>query len=144
MRPRLRRQLRGGARGFTLIELIVVMVIVTIAFLAVRPQFGKALNANRDRAALRRVVAVLTSAHADAVSEGRLVRVIIAPEQMIVWAEIQSNPQLDRSQFDPLPVLGKGRLSWPEALAIDEMDIGGIESRGRGDCLLYTSPSPRD
>ena len=54
MRLSLRRQLRGGRRGFTVIELIVVMIIVVVAFLAVRPQFGKALQANRDRAALRK------------------------------------------------------------------------------------------
>ena len=139
----LRRQLRRGSRGFTLIELVVVMMIIVIAFFAVRPQFGNALNANRERAALRRVVGVLTVAHAKAVSEGRLVRVMLAPYKAAIWAEIQVDPRYDRAEFEVLALLGKRKVSWPEALAVNEMSIGGVESRGSDEAVIYFFPDGR-
>ena len=136
-----RRVARAG--GFTLIEMLVVMVIIAIAFAAIRPELARTLKASQDRAALRKVIAMLTGAHAKAVIEGRLVRVTISPSDGAMWAEIQVDPTVDRTQFAPISVLGKQQLLWPKELSIDAMNIGGTDSSQSGEAVIYFYPDGR-
>jgi len=130
-------------RGFTLIELLVAMMIVAIAFFALRPSFLRSLQANRDRAALRRVVGVLISARTEAIARGRLVRVLIAPGEGALWAEVQSEPEVDKSTFQALPLMGRPRAVLPEYLAIADLMIGGERVGGQRESVIYYYPDGR-
>jgi prepilin-type N-terminal cleavage/methylation domain-containing protein len=137
------RHNRTGGRGFTLIELLVVMMIIAIAFFALRPNFVRSIQGNRDRAALRRVVGVLTSARTEAVARGRLVRVVVVPGQGEMWGEIQSDPEEDKSQFDLLPLMNRARTALPDYIALADLTIGG-ESPGRqNEGRIYFYPDGR-
>jgi general secretion pathway protein H len=134
---------RRGGRGFTLLELLVVMVILAIAFFAVRPNFVRSLQANRDRAAVRRVVGVLTSARTQAVARGRLVRVFLDLGRRRLWGEIQAEPEGDRALFDPLPLLGRAETKLPDYLAVSDLVVGGESAARRTERIIYFFPDGR-
>lgn len=134
---------RRAARGFTLLELLVVMVILAIAFFAVRPNFLRSIQANRDRAAVRRVIGVLTSAHTQSVARGRLVRVILDANERVIWGEIQSDPEYDRSLFDPLPLLNRAEIALPDYLAVEDLVVGGEEAGQQAEGVIYFFPDGR-
>ncbi len=54
--------LRAGGRGFTLIELVIVMAIMAIIAAMAAPRYGRALARHRADAAARRIVADLALA----------------------------------------------------------------------------------
>jgi general secretion pathway protein H len=141
-RERRAGSVRAG-RGFTLIELLVVMVIIAIAFFAVEPTFMSSVHANQNRAALRDLAGLLGGARTQAVARGRLVRVIVAPGQAEVWAEVQSDPMLDRSQFDVLPLYGQAQLSLPQYVQITDLQIGGAGRQQRDEAVMYFYPDGR-
>jgi len=134
---------RRGGRGFTLLELLVVMMIIAIAFFAVRPNFARSIQGNRDRAAVRRVVAVLTSARTQAVAHGRLVRLTISPDQSLLSAEVQSEPEVDKSQFDVLLLLGRAQAALPDYLTMADLMAGGESADGPGEEMIYFFPDGR-
>ncbi len=138
-----RRQTRRGDHAFTLVELVIVMVIVAIAFFAVQPSIRRPLQANRERAGLRRVVAALTAARARSVGEGRLVRVIISPQDGVLWAEIQADPWRDRSEFKRLALLGRRETKLSEELAITQLEIGGGDEWQADQAAIYFYPDGR-
>jgi prepilin-type N-terminal cleavage/methylation domain-containing protein len=137
------RQLLCGDRGFTMIELVIVMMIIAIAFFAVRPAVTRPLQANRERAGVRRVMSALVAARGRAVGEGRLVRVIVSPGDGALWADIQADPWTDRAAFTPLLLLGRRETVLPEELTIARLAIGGGTGGQADESAIYFYPDGR-
>lgn len=130
-------------KAFTLIELLVVMVIIVIAFYALRPGIVGALRGAENRKALRQLVGLLTSARTEAVASGRLVRVVCDADAGLLWAEVQPDPALDRAYFEPLSVPGEDRVRLPDSLRLSDLIIGGREALRPSDEPIYFYPDGR-
>ena len=138
-----RKPVGPGGRGFTLLELMAVMTIITISSFALRPVFLGAIRNAEKRAALRDVVGLLSSARTQAVAQGKLVRGVCALDEAMVWAEIQVNPMEDRSQFEALPLMGRERLRLPDHLVIIGMEVAGQEASESERNEIYFFPDGR-
>jgi len=139
-RPQFAR--RTERAGFTLLELVVVMVIAGILFVAAQPSFSALMRGAQERAALRRLVGLLNSARTEAVASGRLVRVCCDPGRGELWAEAQLDPTGDRSAFELLRVLGRAQVMVPDSLHISKLLAGGRDTRKR-QAQLYFYPDGR-
>ena len=138
-----RRTTRHPARAFTLFELLIVMVIIAIAFYAFRPSFAGVLRGAEKRGALRKVVGLLTSARAEAIARGTLIRVVCAPHEGLLWAEAQVDPTWDIYEFEPISLLGRPEVSLPRSLVISEVWIAGQAAVDAGDATIYFYPDGR-
>jgi len=145
---------RREARGFTLLELLVVMTIIVIAAFAVRPNFVRTIQADRENAAVREVMGLLSEVRSEAVVRGRLARIALAPGRQEVQGEMQAPPpdtlpatragteaQDYREQFDPLPVMGQGRVVLPDYVQIAGLMVGGTEAAAEQ--MVYFFPDGR-
>ena len=130
---------RVRPRGFTMVELVVVMVIIAIGYLAVRPAIANMLRGSRERSVLRQVVGLLTSARTQAVAHGCLTRVACDFEEGKLWAETQVDPAQDPSEFEPLRVLGRDSVQMPEGMQIVCFSVGGRDegTAVRSDIYFY-------
>jgi len=135
-RPKLQRRCRHSL-GFTLIELAVVLVIIAVLFFAFLPGITGILREADERTALRQLVGLLNYARTEAVGSGRLVRVVCDPRGGAFWAEAQSDPRGDRTKFEPLYVLGRGRVSLPASLTIAGFAVSGQESNDQTSQLYF-------
>jgi prepilin-type N-terminal cleavage/methylation domain-containing protein len=133
----------GAAAGFTLIELTVVLTIIVIAYLALQPVFTGAIRSARRRATLRRVVGLLTQARSEAVGRGRLVRVVCDAGEGVLWAEVQVDPAVDRSEFAPLRVVGSARVALPERFALTGLLVAGMDMTKERTAEIYFYPDGR-
>lgn len=143
---RIRRRRSGSARqgaGFTLAELVVVLTIVAILFFALVPAIGGMVKSARERTALRGIVGLLNYARTDAVTKGRLVRVVCDTGEGTLWAEAQVDPSVDRSEFDRLRVLGRAVVRVPETLAITGLTISGGDAAAESGAQIYFYPDGR-
>ena len=138
--PRLRPTDRASERGFTVLELVIVMTIIAIGFFSVRPMVANARRSAEERAALRHLVSMFGYARTGAVAHARLVRVVCETEEGSFYAEIQVDPRGDRSEFELLPVLGRSRRVLPEELLITELTIGGEDVGGQSEAVIYFYP----
>ena len=130
----------ASKRGFTLVELVIVMTLIAIGFFAVRPVVATARRSAEKRAALRHLVSMLGYARTGAVAQARLVRVTCAARDGAFYAERQVDPRADRAEFELMRVLGRSQLVLPEELAIDELTVGGQDVGGLGEALIYFYP----
>jgi type II secretory pathway pseudopilin PulG len=119
------------------------MMIIAIAFFALRPSFVGAVKGSRERTAVRQVVGMLTAARAEAVARGKLVRVVFDPSQRAFFGELQSAPELDRAAFDPLPLLGRERVRVPAHLRLASLEVGGSGQHGVARTDVYFYPDGR-
>jgi prepilin-type N-terminal cleavage/methylation domain-containing protein len=142
MYPQLRRT-RRPTRGFTLIELLIVMMIVAIASFALRPSFANVLRGAEKRGALRKVVGLLTSARAEAIARGKLIRVMCSPTEGVLWAEAQVDPSVDLYEFEPISLLGRPEVGLPDYLSLSGVWIAGQTAAGIGDAAIYFYPDGR-
>ena len=129
--------------GFTLLELLIVMVIIVIAAFAVRPTFGKAIEGNQERAALRQLVGFFQLARTQSVAQGRLVRLTFEPTEATFSAEIQAEPDRDPTVFDPMRLLGRSGVQLPDHLSLARLAIGGQELSALDRADVYFYPDGR-
>lgn len=138
MPPIVRIRASGPDRGFTLIELIVVMAIIAIGSFALRPGIVAMLNSARERAAVRQLVSLFTAARAEAVMQGKLIRVVYEDSSGSFHAEIQLHPEINRAEFQSVTLLGKRGFCLPEQLLLQRLEIAGAEaSEGVADLYFY-------
>ena len=131
---------RGHSTGFTLLELLAVMIIIAIAFFALRPGIGNVLRGAENRRAIRQLVGLLTSARTEAVAKGRLVRVMHDSAAGVFWAEAQIDPTFDRSEFGLLRLLGREQVRLPEWLILTDLVIAGQSTGDRVSDPIYFYP----
>jgi len=137
------RQTNNGVNGFTLLELLIVMVIITIGFFALRPTFAGAIMGAQERAAFRQLVGMFKAARSEAVAKGRLIRIVFDPATAVFHAEAQVEPHVDRSNFQPFSLMGRRNFPLPDHLGIGEIAVGG-EFLGETDIIrIYFYPDGR-
>lgn len=81
------RQPMSDARGFTLIEIIVAMVIVAMAMALVAPAIDSGLRAREVRSAVRSVSGTFKSLQTEAIRTGRSQSVLISVEENAMEVE---------------------------------------------------------
>ncbi len=67
----------GRSTGFTLVELMVVLGLLSLAYVLVAPSLNKAMGIGENRVASRELLAALREARATAIAESREVRFIV-------------------------------------------------------------------
>ena len=77
----MRLPARVGSRGFTLVELLVVLAIAALAMSAVPPLFSAAMPGVEMKAAARRTVSSLCLARETAIRQGKEVALVVDVEQ---------------------------------------------------------------
>ena len=89
--------------GYTLIELMVVIIVLSILTASIVPQFGGTYKDSLLRANGRKVVSVLRLAHSQAVTVGHVHRVRLDPVSLRFSLESRNS----EGEFSPvLPVAG--------------------------------------
>ncbi len=134
---------RRLGNGFTLLELLIVMVIITIAFSALRPSFAGAVRGAQERTALRQLVGMFTAARTEAVARGKLVRIAFDPNEGVFYAEVQTDPAVDRTAFEPLSLVNKRRVRLPEHLSVGRLRVGGQDIWDQTAMQIYFYPDGR-
>jgi len=104
--------------GFTLMELIIVLTIISIISAAVIPVFGGSFSSIRRDHALRDFLSALRYAQERAVAETREYRVVIDPETRSYY--ITALEKFDRGEksFEPIDERFGKRMTFPEEFEI--------------------------
>jgi Tfp pilus assembly protein FimT len=134
---------RVAERAFTFIELLVILIIVAIAFFAIRPSFTRVIESAQERAGVRRLVGLLAGSRTEALGRGQLLRVVCDVEAGLFWAEAQVDPQVDRSEFEVIPILGREHMRLPDHLAIIDFEVAGQSLADLGYSEIYFYPDGR-
>ncbi len=94
------RGYRRAAHGFTLIELMVVLVIMATLSAAILPSIASALRRTGLRATRDKLCDLLNFAYMSAVSRGRPVEVNLDPSRRACWVSVRtvSLPWLDEEE----------------------------------------------
>lgn len=74
---------RHSCRGFTLLELLVVLLIMSLSVALVVPSIGKGLEGLRVHAAARKLAAVLRRARSLALAHNAIYQVVISPRERV-------------------------------------------------------------
>lgn len=88
--------------GFTLVELMVVVVILSVLAVAIAPQFAGTYQAALLRGVARQLVTAVRLASSQAVTRGRDVRLMIDGERHRYWMECRQGES--GSAVPPLPI----------------------------------------
>jgi len=76
------------SRGFTLIELVLVILIIGLLFAVVAPSLGGLLRSQKLDAAARTIVGMLKQARVHAATEAKPYRLVIDSEDNTCWLEV--------------------------------------------------------
>ncbi len=94
---------RTGTDGFTLIEVVLVSVLVSLLLLATIPRFQRTAQRLRLERSVFELAQLLRSAHAQAVSEGS--------EHVLVWEDESRRAHLEKVPEEGAPVRLEGRAA---------------------------------
>lgn len=78
---------RRGQRGFTLLELVVVLALLGLLMGLVLPQMQRVISRQRERANLRQMTSVLRLARSQATTSRQRIRVFVNKETGRYWME---------------------------------------------------------
>lgn len=116
------------ARGFTLLEILVVLALAAIILALVLPRLGGGLEGLRVRTASRQVAALLRSARVHAIARGQTVAVTVDPRGGTLQVESAGRAGTSR------------RLTLPAGIRLAVLDEA---ARPRGDRPTRIRFSPR-
>lgn len=129
-------------RGFTLMELMVVVGIIAIVAAAVVPSFNRSLQKNRQREAAMLIVEAVFAARSRAARTGRCHRVRVMPSDSQLAGGTGGAVAIDESCYTscssalnpqpPVPVPLWNRLSFKSVSASNET-AGDIQAAAQGD-----------
>ena len=108
----------GVNRGFTLIEIVLVLTILSLTFLLVLPDFSPLYRWSQDEAALRKTAVFLNGIHSRAVTRGEVLTVVFDGERSRFVAEQSGDDEaeiidiLDFSKDRIQPVMNPPRIEY--------------------------------
>jgi prepilin-type N-terminal cleavage/methylation domain-containing protein len=111
-------------RGFTLIELILVMIVIFTLAAIVAPRFSDFFPSFQVRKTSERLLGWARKARADAATTGIRHRLVVDPTQKKYWIEYEARPMKEPGIFT---LLGG---AWGEELLPDAVSFESIDSTG--------------
>ncbi|MEW6219835.1 MAG: hypothetical protein AB1634_09925 [Thermodesulfobacteriota bacterium] len=114
-----RRAGTGRCAGFSLFELILVLVLAGFMGLVATPALSRFLEGLAFRQALTRVVSCLQYGRLMAVTEGRPVHMALADDQasLVFWGGVEATRPLDLDADESLTLEPEEAIFWPEGQA---------------------------
>jgi len=125
---------RAGFRGFTLIELAVVITIISLVALLIFPRLGS-FGLGSLRAEARRIQSQVQFLFNLSVLEKGEYRMVFDLDEQCYWAEKKQDAEYTESN---LTLLSKYCL--PSTLVISELEVLGRKSTQYGTEYIYFSP----
>jgi prepilin-type N-terminal cleavage/methylation domain-containing protein len=122
----------GVPGGFTLVEIMVVIVVLTILTATIVPEFSGTIEDARLRASGLNLAAAIRFAASEAVTRSRVLRLHVNPATGDYWLEAEN----ERREFRPIQHDGRGRLD--ERIAVDVVPTRPVIMGGESE----TPPSP--
>ena len=112
---------RGGPAGFSILELVVVMTLLSIITAAIVPVYVNSMAAVKLRSAQNNFVATLAHVQQAAVMEGREFRVYIDDDEMCYWVSAYLGEEDDDKIFEDIQA-DYGQFKYlPEGLEFDRV-----------------------
>ena len=111
-------------RGFTLIEIIVAFVIISMAAALVGPAIDAGLRQRDVRSAVRTIAGAVKTLQGDAIQTGKVQELILDPEDNALY------------------VVGReDRLEFPDSVSFGRIEAGIMEPDGAGRVRFYPNGS---
>jgi general secretion pathway protein H len=108
--------MRTGSKGFTLLELVIVLIIISLLVLLITPNLTRTLSHMEAKGAAKRIAAILRYSRSDAINKGRVNLVSFDTSSNVVSVssvdEEEGEPKAQR--FYPLP----------EGVKMEKIDVG--------------------
>ena len=112
---------RGGRSGFTLIELILVMIVIFTLATIIAPRFTDSFPSLQVRTSTERLFAWARKARADAAITGSRQRLVMDSAKKTFWVEYEARPIKEPGKFTKLSgAWGEGAL--PDEVAFETID----------------------
>lgn len=127
---------RASVRGLALFELVLVMIVLTLAAGLLVPRFSDFVPSWRMRTTARRMVAWLLQARGEAASTGLVHRFVYDPAGRRYGLVREARPFREPGVFEPLPGLWAGE-ELPEGV---ELSVEGFEPGEDGRRYLEFRP----
>lgn len=118
------------AEGFTLLELVVVMTLLTIMAMTVTPVFRGSFGFVRGDHAMRDLFAAMKGAQADAVTEAAEFRVYVDVEAEEYWIAREVRDEEDAAGFEVVEGRGGEKVRLPDVLDVVEAQARRGDKRG--------------
>ena len=131
--------MRGRRSGFTLIELILVMIVIFTLATIVAPRFTDSVPSHQVRTSTGRLFAWARKACSDAALTGCRQRVVMDSAKKTFWIEVEMRPIKEPGKFTKLSG------SWGEEFLPDEVafeTIDGPETDPNNSALRYLEFRP--
>ncbi len=130
---------RRSSSGFTLIELILVMIVIFTLATIIAPRFSDSFPSLQVRTSTERLFAWARKARADAAITGARQRVVMDSSKKKFWIELEARPIKEPGKFTKLSG------AWGEAQLPDEVSfetIDGPETDPTNSALRYLEFRP--
>ncbi len=116
------RHIPRGRSGFTLLELLVVIIIIASISMSIVPVYVSSMNGIRMRNARNDLIAAIRYAQEMAVRESREYRILFNVEENTYRLEYLAGLDEEEKVFEPVGTLFGGAQKLPEFLAFDRVN----------------------
>lgn len=105
-----------GPRGFTLIELVIVLIIISLLAVLLTPNLTRTLSHMEAKGAAKRLSAILRYCRSDAVNKRRVNLVVLdtASNVVSIYSLHEEEPEPKAERFYPLPA----------GVKLEKIDVG--------------------
>ena len=124
-------------RGYSLVQVITVIGIISILFALATPEFTRYLKRSRTEAQIRMLCAELLRARANALYQGRATRVKLFRDRFEIYSSAQdgnTDARPVQTQALGYPVTCNGHGDWVKGYPLD-FDVKGMASNWCSICL---------
>lgn len=94
------RNRHGLRRGFTLVEMVVVVIIMAVLFAVTLPSLRSTAKNNRLRSSVRELMSLMKYARTEAVFNGRTTEVFLSLEENQFWLDLRT-PDPKTGRYNP-------------------------------------------